>query len=285
MTLVTTLMGREGVVMFADTQETVGGYAKKPVDKLTLWNEHPDRPFRFAIAAATDDTTYLEMLEREISGTLLKLNGNWLRSIEKDLADTLTTFYAKHIWPQSKNPRIEFLITIQPLPHGLPDVIHIAGTAVSIPSLSESHKSIGVGAFLADYIVPMILDGGEGLAHLAMAAVYLGKQVHENVDGCGPVDRIVLLGRDGECDELYSDVIRQMEAAVYPLREVMTHAFTSCADIADTDNGELERTYVQNELLNMREKYAELWEEMQQQIRAHGEWRRKYGNPKTGAGQ
>lgn len=285
MTLVTALWGREGVVMFSDTQETVGGYAKKSVDKLTVWDQGDRLPFRFAIAAATDDTTYLEMLERDIAGALLKLDSNWVGRVESALVDVLTAFYAKHIWPQSKNTHIEFLITIQPLPHGLPDVFHISGTAVSIPSLSEHHKSIGVGAFLADYIVPMILGGGEGLPQLAMAAAYLGKQVHENVDGCGQVDRIVLLGRDGKFREIYSDVIREMEDVSYAMREIIEQAFRGFSEVDDRDEGELERTYISEELQDMRSKYSDLWERMQQQIRAHGEWRLKFGQPKSGTEQ
>ena len=281
MTLVTTLHGRDGVVMFTDTQETVGGYAKKIVDKLTLWNV--DGPFRFAIAAATNDTTYLEMLEREISRALFSVKSYALGEIERSLVDALTGFYAKHIWPQpSKNHLIEFLITLQPMPNGRPDVIHISGTAVSVPTISENHKSIGVGAYMADYLLPIFLGGGEDLAQLAMTAVYVGKEVHDNVDGVGPVDRIILLGNNGDYHELYHDVIRELEENLFPFRDVIQQAFRAASEVLDEGKGDLEHNYIGAELRDMREKNTELWNRMQQQIKAHAQWREKFGNPKAG---
>jgi hypothetical protein len=275
MTLVTTLIGREGVAMFTDTQETIGGYAKKSVDKLTLWSV--DGPFRFAIAAATNDTTYLEMLERQISGTLLGMDTYDLADIEKALADTLTDFYAKHIWPQSsKSSLIEFLITIQPMPNGRPEVIHISGTAVSIPSLSEHHKSIGVGAFLADYLVPIILGGGQTLAELAFAAVYIGKQVQDNVDGCGAVERITLLANDGEHYELYSDVIKEIETNLFPFGQVIEHAFIAVSNVTEQDDAEHDLSYIAAELQDVRHANSALWDRIQVQIKAHAQWREKW---------
>ena len=205
MTLVSALIGREGVAFFCSTQETQGGYAKKNVDKMTVW-DFDDSPFRFAISGATDDATYLEMLERTITGNVLKLNSFSLDLIERTLADTLAEFYGKHIWPQTaRAPLMEFLLVFQTAAlRNARGGAHFR-TAVNVPSLAIHHKSIGVGAYIADYLFPLLLGGGQTQAELAIAAAVVGKQVEENVDGCGPVERIILLDRDGRYEENGTD--------------------------------------------------------------------------------
>jgi hypothetical protein len=276
MTLVSALMGREGVVIFCDTQETVGGYSKKNVDKMTVWS-FPDSPFRFAISGATDDATYLDMLERALSGTLLSMDTYSLAKAETSLTKTLTEFYSKHIWPQAaRAPLTEFLIVIQPLPSGRPDVIHISGTAVTIPSLSHPFKNIGVGAHLADYLFSLLLGGGQTQVELAIVGAYVGKQVNENVDGCGPVERIVLLGNNGQNEELTSEDIKGFENNLHPIGEVIQAAFIVAASVADPKGHETELEYIAAELQEIRAGNAELWDSIQEKIRQAAEYREQY---------
>ncbi len=111
-----------------------------------------DMPFRMAIAGSTDNATYLDMLERVLTSDLLRLNECSLELIEDQLSNTLTAFYSKHVWPQPNAPIMEFLIAIQPLPSGLPQVFHVSGTAVLLSSVTEHYKCIGVGSHLANYL-------------------------------------------------------------------------------------------------------------------------------------
>lgn len=172
MTLVVALAGHEGVAMFADTQETVAGYSKKTIDKLTVF-DLGNRPFRFAIAGATTDANYVDMLQGEIAGALSSVDEFDLTKIIAALTDTLTDFYSRHIWPRpSDRPQMEYLITVQPLPSGHPEIIHIAETAINVLGITTHHKSIGIGAYLADYLIGLTLGGGEGLHQLAATAVY-----------------------------------------------------------------------------------------------------------------
>jgi hypothetical protein len=276
MTLVSALMGREGVVTFCDTQETIGGYAKKSVDKMTVW-DFPDAAFRFAISAASDDASYLEMLERAVSGTLLRMDAYSLGAIESALTETLTEFYSKHIWPQSsKASLIEFLIAIQPLPSGRPEVLHISGTAVSVPSLSCNYKNIGVGGYLADYLFSLILGGGQTQAELAIAAALVGKQVGDNVDGCGPVERIVLFDRDGQYEELGLDEVTESLRILQPFLGLLEASFTAATSIVDMNAHDLALEEIAGELSDIRESNRAWWNSIQDRRKQLAEYRTKY---------
>jgi 20S proteasome alpha/beta subunit len=276
MTLVSALMGREGVAFFSDTRETLGGYAKKNVDKMTVW-EFEDSPFRFAIAGATDDATYLDMLERAITASVLKLDSFSLDEIERTLADALAEFYSKHIWLQTaKAPLMEFLLVFQPLPSGRPEVFHVSGTAVNIPSHTVHYKSIGVGAYMADYLLPLLLDGAQTQAEMAIAAAFVGKQIEDNVDGCGPVERIVLFDRDGHYEELGPEEIVESLNIMQPFLELVRTAFSVATEIADMNAHDLALDELSGDLSDIRESNRAWWNSFRDRRRERAHCRSQY---------
>lgn len=279
MTLVSTLIGREGLVMFSDNQETRGGYSKTTVDKLCVWDIE-GMPFRIAISGSTDNAMYLDMLDRTISADLLRLNEYSMPLIEEELSKTLTSFYSKHIWQQPAAPQLDFLIAIQPLPSGRPQVIHVSGTAVLVSSLTEHYKCIGVGSYLANYLFNLFVGGGETQAELAIAAAYIGQQVNQNVEGCGPIERIVLLGNNGEYGELSSDHIRQIEKNLAGLRQVLEYVFIAAANVTDVDGLRDDLKYIRDELEDVRTLNVKLWAEIQDEIGKHAQNRSRFFMPR-----
>lgn len=135
MTLISALSGYEGVLLFADTQETVADYSKKAIEKTEIW-DIPGHPFRFAIAGATDSGTYADLLQNEIVSALGSLKTFDTGIITEALTATLTNFYSTHVWPRpaGERPETQFLLIVQPLPNGFPQVFHIAQTAPNILS-------------------------------------------------------------------------------------------------------------------------------------------------------
>jgi hypothetical protein len=233
MTLVSALTGNTGTIMFADTDEVIGGYSKKTIDKLEVW-DFPDRPFRFGIAGATNNGTYADMLQSEITATLMSIEFPDLNLINDALTKTLTAFYSKHIWPQSSGdrPQMEYLIVLQSVAGGHLNIIHICDTAVNFPDLTTHLKNVGVGAYLADYLFSRILTGGEPVEHLIAAAVYVANEVHNNIEGVGPIDRMAVFYRDGTYDELYPKHLAQIADNIYPLNEVLNAVFSDAMDLS-----------------------------------------------------
>lgn len=244
MTLVSALSGCEGVVLFADTQETVTNYSKKTIDKITVW-DYPNRPFRFAISGACDDASYSDMLQNELSNALLSLNAFDLKKITDKLGDTLAEFYAKHIWPRGGDrPQLQYLIALQPLPLGSPQVIQIAETAVNVAGTTTHTQSIGVGRYLADYLFGLILGGAETISHLCAAAVFVAKEAYDNIDGVGDIDRIVIFDRNGGYDELSLIDIKAIQENLLGLREASTHLFSIAADLSPYYSDDIKQSVI-----------------------------------------
>lgn len=267
MTLVAALSGHQGTIFFADTDEIVAGYSKKTVDKMEVW-DFADRPFRFAIAGATTDGTYADALQNELSDALFRVDAFDLRRIVQTLSDTLAAFYAKHIWPRvgGEKPLMQYLITVQPSTGGYTEVLHISETAVNVMGVTTHWKSIGVGSYLADYLFNRILGGGEGIAQLCAAAVYAAKEVRENIDGVGSLDRMPVFFTDGTYDELYPADISAIEENLGPLNETLGYVFADAMDLSEItekirqdglgpSNGQI--------LAEMREKQASWYQKWQ----------------------
>lgn len=236
MTLVTSLSGLEGAMLFADTQETVGGYGKRTVEKMEVWNVL-GHPFRFGIASSTNSGTYSDSLQTEIVGTLLSTSNSDMEHIRKSLEERLTKFYADHVWPQSGDrPQMEYLLIIQPLPSGRPEIFHIYETAANIVAPQTHWKSIGVGAYLADYLLGRMLTDiprGDMISHLAAAGIYTAKEVRENIDGVGPVQRVAIFKDDGSFDMLFPDDIEAIEQNFSAMDEALHNFFQDAMDVTD----------------------------------------------------
>ncbi len=274
MTLVAALSDFQGALLFADTQEIVSGISKKSVRKLRTY-DLPNRPFRFAIAGATNDASYVDMLQEEIATTLLSLDACDLLILKERLTETLTDFYSKHVWQRtSDKPQMEYLIVVQPLPTGAPQIVHISESAVNIsePNLYDvtiERKSIGIGSYLANYLFTSILGGGnllhegDSLAQLAAAAVYVSREVRENIDGCGPVEEIVLFDKNGGYDDLDSADIQRIEKNLETFHTVMSDAFAVATDVAaDDDTFRTARKFIDTALGEIH----------REQLRSHIEW-------------
>src|SRR6267142_4537211 len=102
MTLVAGLIGAGCGVMFADSQETISGYAKKSVDKLSYWDTSPDRDFRFAIGGAGDSGPYIDKFNFDLVGALLGLQAGDIGDVCTELERVTLDFHKTHIWPQGR---------------------------------------------------------------------------------------------------------------------------------------------------------------------------------------
>lgn len=260
MSLAAALSGFDGVILFADTQETVGGYAKKSVEKLKMYDVK-GHPFRFAIANATNEGNYADALESNIAAALLSITTYDLGVIHNSLTAELSDFYSKHVWPRpSDRPQMEYLLLIQP-PTGDSQVFHIAETAVN-PMTTAHGKSIGIGSYLADYILQRALMGGDAdsLSRLIATAVYIAREVRENVDGCGEIHEILVFLRNGEWDYVDHSEILKIEQNTEQMRGALSKAFSLATDdwpefLGDEEEG------IEDILLRIKNGQAAWYEE------------------------
>lgn len=258
MTLVAALSGREGTILFADTQETVGNYGIKKIDKLASWD---CKAFRLGIAGASDEGTYSDMLQLEILSGVSSLAEFDEGQIITRLGEILTGFYSKHIWPRTgEKPQIEYILVVQPMPGGPPMVLHIAETAVNI--VPEDNKTIGVGTYLADYLLNVLrfeIAGAEGMGNLCGLGVYIAKEVRENVEGIGSLDRIAMFRSDGSYDELSPSDILEIEENVGSFHEFLPYFFVSGLDVSLTESDPKPITDFARHLEDMRQRQVAWW--------------------------
>ncbi len=277
MTLVAALSGCDGTILLADTEEVVSSYSTRTVDKLAVWD---CQAFRLGIAGASTDGTYADMLQSEILGALSRLPAFDMGSIKTTLSDTLTSFYAKHIWPRTGDrPQMEYLLVVQPHPRGRAEIIHISETAANI--VAGESKTVGVGAYLADYILkqifsaPVPVNRTESTSQLCAAGLYVAKEVRENIDGVGPVDRVAVFDSNGGYDELYPVDIAEIEENVSAIWEFHMYFFT---DIFDAERDEMIMGDADGFIRDMKERHKE-WYKKWNDRRAARERLRQYPNP------
>lgn len=264
MTLVAALSGCDGTILFADTEEVVSEYSTRTVDKLAVWD---CSGFRLGIAGATTDGTYADMLQSEILGSLSRIGDFDMQSVKSVLSGTLTEFYSKHIWPRmGEKPQMQYLLVIQPTKGGSSEIVHISETAVNF--ISNEYRSIGIGSYLADYIFKKIFQnptpysGVESLSLLCGAGIYAAKEVRENIDGVGTVDRVAVFTRDGQYDELYPIDISKIEENLASIQEFLGYFYK---DVLDVERQLDERLSSEDFIPEIRGTQSE-W---------YGEWKRR----------
>lgn len=261
MTLVAALSGSNVTILFADTEETVGGYSTRAVDKLEVL----DCPgFRVGIAGATSNASYADMLQAEILRSLYALADFNLALIRERLIQTLTDVYSKHIWPRGGDgPQIEYLLAVQPLPSGRPEIIQINETAANVVP-SGTTRTIGIGSYLADYLfkrifpAPIPVSRGESLSFLCAAGMYVADEVRNSISGVGPVDRVAIFGCNGDYDELCPVDIQEIQANFGSLEEYFEYFFIDAMDV-DKNYSILEDDHLMKDIRERHKEWYRQW--------------------------
>jgi 20S proteasome alpha/beta subunit len=229
MTILAAFSTSAGTILCADTQETVG-YAKKSVSKIIVDAQRDNPQFRFAIAAGGHGA-YADKLTEELGSTIKQYKEYDPESIIKGIEATLTEFHSKHLWPRANvqdAPQVETLILFQPIPGeqgkfaGHPLLLHTAETAVNI---THDYKTVGIGSWLADYILDRLYPHHGNRHYMFALASYVIKEVRENVEGCGKEADIMFFGKDGSWEELSGEKYEFLESQVPYVSEAMSDAF------------------------------------------------------------
>ncbi|MHB8527749.1 MAG: hypothetical protein ACYDD2_16605 [Candidatus Acidiferrales bacterium] len=261
MTLVAALSGREGTILVADTEEIVADYAKRKIQKLVV---QEGIGLRFGIAGASTEGTYSDMLQSEICASLCAIRDFDLGKIKLAIAEVLTNFYARHIWPRpSQQPHMQYLLVVQPLTEGYPTVIHISETAANI--CTEESKTIGIGSYLADYLFKQMTAGdlpfppSESLAFLCAASVHVAREIRENIEGVGPLERVAVFNRDGTYDDLWPADIIEIEEAIGSIGEFLGYFYREALD-GDTSSSEESITQWSSDISESLKKWYSEWQ-------------------------
>lgn len=280
MSIIASFSGMPGLVLCADTQETVSGYAKKEVEKIRVWHARTDYEYNLAIGAAADNGPYADLLTQELGWALGKIHVYDQAAFDETISQCLRDFYSKHIWPRQQEhvPQIETLIAFQPTNGGHTDVFHTSETANIF--VDDTLCCIGVGSYLANFILDTVAFLSATKNHMLAAAAYMLKEVRENIDGCGKNATIWFFDQDGNCEKFVSDRLKFLEEQAFDLRFGMNRAFGYMTAV-DADEAE-KRNQVLQLLGEIRAKNTEaLAKEHEEKLR-HEEMMRRIRSGHTG---
>jgi hypothetical protein len=266
------LRGFPGVVLCADSEETISGYSKKQVDKIEQWVHEP---FRFSIGAAGCGH-YADMLAASIAEELLKVDTFDLARIHGAIQSELLAFHETHIWPRvnqesAVESSVQLIIVVQPLPSGQVEIIETKETAV-LPLTKRCYVSIGVGSHLADYILERVFTPSSGEAHILAAAHYVLREVTDNIAGCGKEPNIALYRNDGTTDWLFFEEVEQLEDALDSWADIHKKTFSAVTDTGPTERCFMNIDQVIEDLPKVRALFSDATESRVERERRYREW-------------
>lgn len=187
MTIAIGLHCNEGLVLAADSQETIS-YLKQDVGKLhTVITEHAIVSF-----AGAGDSSYLHTASAAAVKDLHKARD--FQSVVCSLEEGLLAFFDKHIsrwapFPSKDRPDVELLMGITMRRNGGTALYHYDGTA-----FHNAHAySIGAGMLIADELLSDYSFGNHTLNELVKIAVYILSKTKRQVDGCGGFTNILCM--------------------------------------------------------------------------------------------
>ena len=266
------LHGRPGVLLCADSEETVSGYSKKMVDKIEQWDHEP---FRFSIGGA-GASHYADMVAGEITKALFRVQTFSLPEIQEAIAKPLLEFYATHVWPRVSNDsaveaNIQLIIVVQPLPGGTPEIFHTSETSVAYLA-KKSYVSIGIGSHLADYILETMYSPSGGVEHLVNMGVLVMRHVADNVAQVGNKPTMYFYGCDGTARWIWDDEIAAIDQAIEEWMYLGKVMFLYATDVGLNDTCIWKPQRLAELLDESRNKFREVADNTEERERRMREW-------------
>jgi hypothetical protein len=197
----------DGIVICADTQETIPGYVKTHTQKMKLMRS----PFFNIAFTGAGDGELIDMTVQEMDIALAreKPTTEWdiRQTLKKSLLDT---FHAQILCDPDILPehRPDLLIALQ---YDAGTLLYKA-TGTKIFRL-ESSVCVGSGLLMAKSLIAQLFDPGMNLAQGSLVAMHVLNQAKRWVDGCGGNSDVLMLSNQGRTIvRVPTDEVKTMEA-------------------------------------------------------------------------
>ena len=213
MTIGIGLKAEGGIVLAADSQETIAGFAKRHTGKIPIF-VYKNFAVTFVGAGHSD---YIETAIQKATNNLSRCKN--LREVEMYLEERLVGFFDGHLanwamFPVKERPDLELLVGIT-MKNGPSELFHYTGTVFQ----RTAHKAIGMGAILATGLVSDLCWDIQDLTHLTTLAVYIIKRMKDSVNFCGGFTSLVAMRSGGDFGMSDSREIRKLEDALSEIEE------------------------------------------------------------------
>lgn len=180
----------DGVVLCADTQETINDLTKTRASKLMV-KEAPDRKL---VIAGAGDSAFIDKLIELIWCATLSANAT-IDDVSDMVKDTVTETHRryKEFYHVGMMPTAELLFGVWVQGQG----VRLYTTEGPIVNRVDKTQTVGVGWVLADYIIDRMFRSSMSAMEARTLAAYMLLRVKEYVAGCGGDSEIVILQNDG----------------------------------------------------------------------------------------
>lgn len=183
----------DGIVLAADTQETVLGFKKhQPKIEIRPHVVYPGK--QFAVFAGAGDGPLIDSLIEKLWNAMRGKPDidQMVEAAEDELIKTfqrlVPSYHAEYM------PEVQMLVGLWSPPGDL-ELIAIDGPILTRHIIS---KSIGCGKVLSTYIENRLLPNKSGLDFAIPIAVYIVDQAKAHVDGVGGETHVVTMMHDGK---------------------------------------------------------------------------------------
>ena len=219
---------KTGLVICADTQETIAGYVKTDTEKIKLF-QAADKKYNVVFTGAGNgdliDTAINEMTEAlsaEKPEGLVRIAILLKKTMLKLFQDCIQPYAS---FPNDDRPSVTMLIGVQsPRSTAL---YKAAGTSFS--PLHEA-ECIGYGIALGKSLIKQLFKPEMTIDEAALAALYVLHEAKRWVDGCGGNSDILLLTHDGQILRMGTEWIISLERHFDEFNQHLTPLRIACAD-------------------------------------------------------
>lgn len=190
MTIAAGFVCSDGIILAADTQETIVGYTKNSTEKIRIWG---DQGLGIAITGA-GDTDLIETIGPEIERALyvdyapkeVRFPEDVKAIIQNTMADSFTKYIRPYAsFPKDDRPWCELLVavSVKNEVNEYECLFKVAGTTAR--EVTFGAECIGSGLILAKSLIERFYNSFMSMDEALLAACYIMHQTKKWVDGCG----------------------------------------------------------------------------------------------------
>lgn len=217
-----------GLIICADTQETIAGYVKTDTEKIKLF-QSADKKYNVVFTGAGNgdliDSAVDEMiaaLETEKPEGFLRIALLLKQTMLKVFRDCIQPYAS---FPTDDRPSVTMLIGVQSARSTV--LYKAAGT--SFRPLREP-ECIGFGIALGKSLIKQLFRPEMSIDEAALAALYVLHQAKRWVDGCGGNSDILLLTHEGEILRMGTEWVTSLETHFDEFNRHLGPLRIACAD-------------------------------------------------------
>jgi 20S proteasome alpha/beta subunit len=178
----------EGVILCADTQETIPGFTKTDVQKLLSFDVPP---LRLVFAGSGNNATQIDDVIYEIALKFQSTSPSDPVASRAALRDSVNQSFPRQFYPRER-PEVDILLAIQSVDAA--DLYRI--TDCNIAPV-QTHVCVGSGVILGSQLFDRHYRKEYPLYEAAIVSIYVLYHVKKWVDGCGGQTDIALIPKTG----------------------------------------------------------------------------------------